>query len=129
MVNSVFNNVPLRCIALLQLAMREQDLQLLKQLIQINDSIRRLKRARWLQTAGRTASCGTLGVRTPSDVPSQGVGGAKERRGAVLLRQQSEPGFFAVPLRRVATLSSTSSFGESRPVSVCVWVSIDRGSV
>ncbi|XP_076466256.1 uncharacterized protein LOC143297722 [Babylonia areolata] len=110
------------------MAMREQDLQLLKQLIHINDNIRRLKRARWLQRGGRTVSCGLLGARNPTPTPLppggvavaagsahgaqgvQGVGG--DRASVLLLRQRSEPGLLVgIPRRKVSSaLTSTSSF-------------------
>ncbi|XP_070188800.1 uncharacterized protein [Littorina saxatilis] len=103
-----------------KLAMRQQDLALLKQLIHINDNIRRLKRSRSMRfSAARTVSCGTLGISTPSSpssssssTPPEGkvTGSAGKARVATLLRQKSEPGLFGLPPRRVSTLTSTSSF-------------------
>ncbi|KAL8600173.1 hypothetical protein ACOMHN_060125 [Nucella lapillus] len=96
------------------MAMREQDLQLLKQLIHINDNIRRLKRARWLQRGGRTASCELLGARsTAPHLPSGGYGpgvAGKEGGGGgcMLQRQKSEPGLLlGVPCYRKASTSSS----------------------
>ncbi|KAL8599308.1 hypothetical protein ACOMHN_008023 [Nucella lapillus] len=95
-------------------AMRQQDLQLLKQLMHINDNIRRLKRTRWLARGGRTASCGFLGAPSPTPHPPGGllgVGvGGRERGGGLLQRQRSEPGLLGVPFcRKVSSLTSTSS--------------------
>lgn len=89
------------------MAMRQQDLQLLKQLIHINDNIRRLKRTRWLRDAGRTASCGVLGARAAPSSSQGQVSGGKERT-SVLLRQRSEPGMMVLP-RRLSALTSASS--------------------
>ncbi|KAK7478912.1 hypothetical protein BaRGS_00029893 [Batillaria attramentaria] len=86
---------------------REQDEHLLQHLLHMDYNIRRLKRVRWLHTAGRTSSCGILGARSGNAPPQGTVPGGRD--GVSLLhRQYSEPGLTMFP-RRLSVVTSSAS--------------------
>nr|KAG5693462.1 hypothetical protein BaRGS_006452 [Batillaria attramentaria] len=90
-----------------EMTMREQDEHLLQHLLHMGYNIRRLKRVRWLHTAGRTSSCGMLGARSGNAPPQGTVPGGRD--GVSLLhRQHSEPGLTMFP-RRLSVVTSSAS--------------------